>query len=63
MSKVGRRYLRGGGGEVGRISADSTKGIQKSLQFRVACPNFGHPAQAASFTKYLFLQVKNIFVN
>ena len=29
--------------------------------YRVACPNFGHPAQTSSFTKYDFLQVKNYF--
>ena len=29
----------------------------------VVCPNFGHPAQTSSFTKYKFLQVKNNFVN
>ena len=32
-----------------------------STQYRVVCPNFGHPALTPSFTKYNFLQVKKSF--
>ena len=28
---------------------------------RLGCPNFGHPFLTSSYTKYKFLQVKNIF--
>ena len=32
-----------------------------TLVYMVVCTNFGHPALISTFTKYKFLQVKNIF--
>ena len=32
----------------------------RSYPLRVTCPNFGHPPQTSSFTKYKFLQIKNV---
>ena len=34
---------------------------KETKKTRIACPNFGHPAQTLSFTKHKFLQVKNNF--
>ena len=33
----------------------------EQTEYRVVCPNFGHPALTSSFTKYKFSQVKNSF--